>query len=398
MNILVLGNGFDLNHGLPTRYTDFLTLIKFWGDFKVSYENSKKSKKEYECIDVNDRLNEEEVKKLGEFSNIYNEENIKKLDNLISRNSFISYFTGNEDYDKDGWIDFENEIANLINLLIEMFSKDERKIGKWYISEDFEKIDNIKKDSKLNSYLCILKNLYIDIVDRKTTISEYSKENVEIHMRAELDDFIECLNIYFMEFIRNIKIKKYPEQLYSYSIKIDKIINFNYTDTYNKVLKVSDDDSYISNHFIHGATEDINKAKKNESEKNNMVLGINNERDGLDFVYFKKYFQRIQKRTGIEYKKLIDSKSYKDSKREVYIMGHSLDLNDKDIISELILSDAILKTTIYYRNQKEYEEKIINLIKLFGSDKFEELFYSEKIVFNELKEARRLKKSRYAKS
>ena len=24
MNILILGNGFDLAHGLPTRYTDFL--------------------------------------------------------------------------------------------------------------------------------------------------------------------------------------------------------------------------------------------------------------------------------------------------------------------------------------------------------------------------------------
>ena len=26
MNILVIGNGFDLAHGLPTKYTDFLGL------------------------------------------------------------------------------------------------------------------------------------------------------------------------------------------------------------------------------------------------------------------------------------------------------------------------------------------------------------------------------------
>ena len=25
--ILILGNGFDLMHGLPTRYTDFLSVI-----------------------------------------------------------------------------------------------------------------------------------------------------------------------------------------------------------------------------------------------------------------------------------------------------------------------------------------------------------------------------------
>ena len=28
MNILVIGNGFDLAHGLPTKYEDFLEFIK----------------------------------------------------------------------------------------------------------------------------------------------------------------------------------------------------------------------------------------------------------------------------------------------------------------------------------------------------------------------------------
>ncbi len=28
MNILVIGNGFDLAHGLPTKYGDFLELCK----------------------------------------------------------------------------------------------------------------------------------------------------------------------------------------------------------------------------------------------------------------------------------------------------------------------------------------------------------------------------------
>lgn len=28
MNILVIGNGFDLAHGLPTKYSDFLEFLK----------------------------------------------------------------------------------------------------------------------------------------------------------------------------------------------------------------------------------------------------------------------------------------------------------------------------------------------------------------------------------
>lgn len=28
MDILILGNGFDLAHGLPTKYTDFLEFVE----------------------------------------------------------------------------------------------------------------------------------------------------------------------------------------------------------------------------------------------------------------------------------------------------------------------------------------------------------------------------------
>ena len=38
MNILVIGNGFDLAHELPTKYTNFLEWIvaevEFWEDLK----------------------------------------------------------------------------------------------------------------------------------------------------------------------------------------------------------------------------------------------------------------------------------------------------------------------------------------------------------------------------
>ncbi|OOM09319.1 AbiH family protein [Clostridium saccharobutylicum] len=30
MNLLVIGNGFDLAHGLPTKYSDFLGFVKYF--------------------------------------------------------------------------------------------------------------------------------------------------------------------------------------------------------------------------------------------------------------------------------------------------------------------------------------------------------------------------------
>lgn len=42
-NILIIGNGFDLYHGLPTRYTDFLFFARNWEKFKSAYDKQQKS-------------------------------------------------------------------------------------------------------------------------------------------------------------------------------------------------------------------------------------------------------------------------------------------------------------------------------------------------------------------
>ncbi len=45
MNIIVIGNGFDLAHGLPTKYTDFLEFVKV---LKIVLEEKNEN---YDCID-----------------------------------------------------------------------------------------------------------------------------------------------------------------------------------------------------------------------------------------------------------------------------------------------------------------------------------------------------------
>ena len=85
----------------------------------------------------------------------------------------------------------------------------------------------------------------------------------------------------------------------------DRLISFNYTDTFKKIY---DKDDRVETDYIHGSL-DISK----NIEKNNMVLGIdeylqgNKKREELDFIQFKKYFQRIYKKTGCKYKKWLEN-------------------------------------------------------------------------------------------
>ena len=52
-NILIIGNGFDLYHKLPTRYTDFLFLTKRWKLFYAKYnENISTKTIEIDYLDV----------------------------------------------------------------------------------------------------------------------------------------------------------------------------------------------------------------------------------------------------------------------------------------------------------------------------------------------------------
>ena len=125
-----------------------------------------------------------------------------------------------------------------------------------------------------------------------------------------------------------------------------------------------------------------------------MVLGIDEYLIGekrnqeTDFIAFKKFYQRIYKATGSDYKNWVDeiiSSRYANevvlreqfpkqipyekfnSKHNVYIFGHSLDITDKDVLRDLILNDNVY-TIIYYYNKDVMGQQIANLVKVIGQD------------------------------
>lgn len=108
-----------------------------------------------------------------------------------------------------------------------------------------------------------------------------------------------------------------------------------------------------------------------------MVLGIDEYLDEsrknkkTEFIQFKKYYQRIHKRTDCEYVYWFDkNKSVEKSKKydnEVYIFGHSLDITDRDILTT-IFSCPNMRVTIFYYDDVIYGNQIANLVALLGQD------------------------------
>ena len=92
MNILVIGNGFDLAHRLPTKYTDFLDVVESFMSITNAphilknggLDNTVKPK--YQFLD---RLIFEEPSLCNEF---------KKM---VQKNFWIEYFRQCDSYEKE---------------------------------------------------------------------------------------------------------------------------------------------------------------------------------------------------------------------------------------------------------------------------------------------------------
>lgn len=222
-------------------------------------------------------------------------------------------------------------------------------------------------------------------------------------MIDDLNKLIRCLEIYLDYIVNKITIGISSEDIKS--LKIDKVLCFNYTKTYERIYDTTKKGK-IEYDFIHGMAD-----KSNTMETDNIVLGIDEylpkkrRNKDLEFIEFKKYYQRIHKQTGCEYKDWINAiiqennkylerirkqqidldknrgMGYEGSrirenilqlkknppKHNLYIFGHSLDRTDKDVLKELILNDNVY-TTIFYHNKKEFGRKIANLVKIIGQD------------------------------
>ena len=380
MNVLLLGNGFDLYHKLPTRYINFLNTVNFIENNKL-YEA--KTVGEIfgnsillEC-DKDISISYEQYKDLYDACDI-DTDSINKLVRLANKNIWFSYFT--ESFNKDiGWIDFENEISVVINCFQELF---------------YDKSDTVNFTSKTKTFTHIIKKFgfFIDDTPGNRPFSLNSKyvkdeflieyplgsndkklniDKVRDFLLEELIELADGLNLYLSCFIENIlkSINKTNEHLswkdaFSY---VSYVITFNYTNTCEKLYHTK------SVFHLHGNVND------------SIVLGVNPDSfDDIEtvdtaFITFKKYFQRIINKTDNEYLNWLRDMKETHQDITLFVIGHSLDITDKDILTELFW--AVDRIFILNYNKKDEIQHLSNLVKILGKESFDQLRAEKELTF-----------------
>ena len=348
MNILIVGNGFDLAHGLPTKYADFLKFIDFF------YKHKAQESSGLELIageDINcykyftDLFNSKQDSEFDQYLYDQSRKTIHELSDLCKDNAWIKYFSevykSREQKGKDGWIDFESEIS----LIIQTFNSVSRDI-----QETIQKggVGTVLSQRQLNVLA-----LFLEKMDSSSGMATHvwKKEEIDFWKQKLLED----LN----------KLTRAYQRIYG-------------------------EHPFLEFDYVHGKAD-----LRNDIQSTNMVLGIDEYLEGdardkdLEFIEFKKFFQRIHKETGGLYEGWLEEiqsekKIYEISAivkengivkkhhrvvkyHKVFIFGHSLDITDKDILRKFILNENV-KIIIFYTDKEDYKKKIINLIKIIGQD------------------------------
>lgn len=387
MNVLLLGNGFDIHYKLPTQYANFLHTVDFL------LKNDTDDIKNIGSVFSNSWLHSEdkyikdcyEQHKTTYDNTLIDIRQINELKEICKDNLWFGYLI--KSFNKNiGWIDFEREIANVILAFENIFSP-----NVVFRSTSGKIVLKLQKLDKGIQYIINSFNFFIDVelsmhyqpsaskVIKEEYCIEYplhssniiaNKQKIIDTLWNELDKLAKALKIYLQCFVErtfDLLHKDGTCNRIELLAKTNKAITFNYTNTFERL--------YFNNQafHIHGNTND------------EVILGVNsNDADKLGqvdtaFISFKKYFQRVMLETDFDYFQWFLDIKDRNVRYRLITMGHSLDETDKDILEELF--SCAYEIIILYHNKEAKLSYIKNLVKIFGKEGFEFLRKNKKLSF-----------------
>ncbi|WP_437921515.1 AbiH family protein [Sphingobacterium sp. LRF_L2] len=351
MNKLILiGNGFDLAHGLKTDYNSFVTwfITKCFSEainnlkptcqhiLEMTLDNIPTSVNPCSFDGVEDLV---EGLLLGKIDLRQEGMAIKLKDDFYTIRGVIKSSLLRDlliNYREYNWVDIENNFyAKLKEVLNQRHA---------YLTGDRGTL-SVKERRKL------LQCLNCELDDLKNQLSLYL---IEVSRGAKVNlDFAE----YIEEDINpNAILEKHHfvyEPLYRITTKAVKILDFNYTGLVRK-LKSKINIGFI---HIHGSLE---------NEKNPLIFGYGDEIDEsyheMEKTNINDYFKHIKSfgyfRTD-NYSKLVNFISSEPF--IIYIWGHSCGLSDRTLLNMIFEHDNCAGIKVFYHQQER------------GRDNFEEI-------------------------
>lgn len=379
--IVLIGNGFDLAHGLKTSYADFIDW--YWEQWK------KKVLSSFQNI-IDDGLCSIEVCKhrnqgfwayFNYEVNIGDNKELSGYDFINFAEDFLKFKVKKcallasimHDIKHQNWVDIERIYYTLLcESLKENSNVSHSELNKQLaaltkkLTEYLTYIENNNNEIKWNLKNAITRKLYSPIIpndiaicasqQRRDWIEQLKHEDSE-SLYYKLGDYEQYYKYLGSEITNGIKHIQKDETIVYQSFELvsklflpEKImlVNFNYTNIADSYIPSKQDNQTFSINYIHGSL----------TNPNSIIFGYGDEKD--------KRYQEIEDLNDNEYLTHIKSSKYLDASNyrkllqfaesapfQIYIMGHSCGNSDRTLLNTLFEHENCVSIKPFYYKKED---------------------------------------------
>lgn len=387
--LIIIGNGFDLAHGMKTRYKDFVNgyLRQEIGKHRGS---TSPKKTEDKLMSIIPSKNPVEMLHDEYNDNLTPKENLDKVRACRYEVKLSPFFDKIiEDIEDKNWVDIEYAYYEHLCGLLKKLDRPDEEVSKKKISKE---IDGLNEEMK-----CITRKLveYLQEQEDKYEDKNDFEMMLEIIRPLRSQEMAVSAEKYWKEFVVQREQEKNKEKKFGYTrlfysspkyrsydgtdvykLYPEKVflLNFNYTryiepkfrDTLPNVLVNAFDGDQIVHH-IHG---DLN-------DENSIIFGYGDDSDEM----YKKLLDKNNNRFLENDKtvKYLGSARYRNffgfiesAPFQVCIMGHSCGISDRTLLSTIFQHENCVSIKPYfYKNgdNNDYYEIIKNISRCFDDKK-----------------------------
>lgn len=410
--IILIGNGFDLAHGLPTRYEDFINL--YWkgvveelrnkancmqtipycntyiDDFvKISISASAADLLRYVLNDLKEEYNSYLEIRKHIFNRVY-EDNRRCIDmrkelQLVFKNTFFQQITN---LSCRNWVDIENEYYRMLCECLEKRNRKEARLNKELLEVKSHLIQYLQGcEEKFLKTSMADKEMHNKVVESfkardisvaaKTVWREFRAKRIELFSSGSDDSLCPYFNTVESRSKINVFLRKneeqamyegwddFPDDIFPEELFFPKeimMLNFNYTSIADTYLPQYS--AFMINH-IHG--------KLGENERN-IILGYGDELDGkykaLEECNDNRYLENIKSVCYLRspnYRRLLE---FAESDYfQVVIMGHSCGNSDRTLLNALFEHKNCVSIKPFYHQKEDgtdnYDDIVCNIYRNF---------------------------------
>ncbi|MFT3796558.1 AbiH family protein [Flavobacterium sp.] len=321
--LIIIGNGFDLAHGIKTSFNDFVS------DYLCNVVNSLLNRQNYKdpLIEVNILEYNWWAFRNPMGNPIDKSQIFEAIEAIINSNNYQLNFVSllfERIYSKCSsllWVDIEIEYFNIL-----LATKHEHN--------DDDQVEAIKK---VNDQLDFLKSKLVEYLKKQQLEFGGVKNKLPL-----LDCF--CEEIKSHEIVTmDIENDLLPEKLY--------FLNFNYTNTIESYVSLCREKIETDYNFIHGDLHENNGKPifGFGDELDKKYLEFEDEKNNELFKHIKS-FEYLRTKNFYLLTRFIESNDF-----QVHIYGHSCGVSDRTMLSQIFEHKNCKSVKIFYHQKSEDE-------------------------------------------